>query len=455
MGTVGINFGSATSGNGFDVASTVSAILSIQQGIETPWKNQLSALQSQDTVLSALGKDLATLTTNLQALTDFSGALSQMQGSSSDTNILGLSSADATAVAGSHTVVVSSLASTASEVSDAVKDATDTISGGITITLADGTSQEITTDDSSNTLASFAAAINSKDLGVTARIISDTSGSRLSLTSNTGGSAGTFTIDSTLSDTKTGASLGFNVGQVGADAKLNVDGIDMTSASNTITTAIPGVTFQILSANKDEPVQVVIANDTGAIATAFSNFVNAYNAVVADLNGQEGKDASGAAEPLSGSSTLALIQNQMASALLGGGASGAISSVTQLGISVNKDGTLTLDANALSTALNSHFADVTGFLQNAGSFGQNFATTLNSLGSSSTQGAVALAQQQNSAQEAALNQSISDQEDRIAAQKVTLTTELNEANQILQSIPQQLNEINQIYSAVTGFNQQK
>jgi len=106
MGTVGINFGSATSGQGFDVASTVTQILASEQAIETPWKNQLTALQAQDTVLSTLGSHLATLTTSLQALTDFSGVFSEKQGSSSNTNLLSLSSASVTASAGSHTIVV-------------------------------------------------------------------------------------------------------------------------------------------------------------------------------------------------------------------------------------------------------------------------------------------------------------------------------------------------------------
>src|SRR5438045_8959507 len=93
MGTVGIKFGAATSGQGFDVASTVTQIQASEQAIETPWKNQLTALQAQDTVLSTLGSDLATLTSSLQSLTDFFGVFSEKQGSSSNTNLLSLTSA--------------------------------------------------------------------------------------------------------------------------------------------------------------------------------------------------------------------------------------------------------------------------------------------------------------------------------------------------------------------------
>ena len=55
MGTVGLSFGSATSGQGFDVASTVTQIQASEQAIETPWKTQLAALQAQDTVAPSSG----------------------------------------------------------------------------------------------------------------------------------------------------------------------------------------------------------------------------------------------------------------------------------------------------------------------------------------------------------------------------------------------------------------
>ena len=64
MGTVGLSFGSATSGQGFDVATTVTQIQAASQAIETPWQNQLTALKAQDTALSSLGTDLSTLSTS-------------------------------------------------------------------------------------------------------------------------------------------------------------------------------------------------------------------------------------------------------------------------------------------------------------------------------------------------------------------------------------------------------
>lgn len=446
MSTVGINFGAASSGQGFDVASTVTAILSSQQAIESPWKSQLTALQAQDAVFTTMGTDLSTLTTALQSLTDFSGVLAQKQGASSDSNVLALTSATAASVAGSHTVTVTQLAQTSSDYSDTITNGADTLSGSLAIQ-----GHTITVDSNSNTLASLAAAINLAGIGVNASIISDVSGSRLSLVSGASGLAGQLAITSNLTDATSNTSIGFNTGQAGQDARLTVDGVALDSASNTVSTAIPGVTFQLLTLSTS-PVQVQITNDTSAVGTAVGNVVAAYNAVIKDINGQEGNDTSGNAKPLFGSTTLSSLQNQLSSALLSGAASGTIKSVTQLGIGFNQDGTLSLNADNLNAALNSSFADVTGFLQNSGGFGQSFAVTLNNLGVQSSNGVIFLAQKENSAQEAALNQNISNEDALLASEKTSLTTELNTANQILQSIPAQLNQVNEMYSAVTGYN---
>ena len=451
MGTVGLSFGSATSGQGFDVASTVTKILASAQAIETPWKNQLTALQAQDTVLSTLGSDLAKLTTSLQALTDFSGVFSEKQGSSSNTNVLSLSSANATASAGSHTIVVNSLAQTSSEASSAIANPNDTLSGSLTI---QGQIFPVDSAHNDTTLASLASAINSAGIGVRANVITDSAGSRLSLVSGTSGVAGQLSVTGSISGAS-GGPITFSTSQVGKDASLTVDGVAITTSSNTVSNAIPGVTFQLLGSLPGTQIQVEITNNNTDIETAMGNFVAAYNAVISDINGQEKNDSSGKAEPLFGNPTLSLIQSQIAGSLFSGAASGAITNITQLGIGLNNDGTLTLNADTLNSALNSNFSDVTGFLQNSGSFGQTLASSLNHLGAQAPNGAVYLAQQQNSAQEKALSTNISNEDTFLAAQKIQLTNELNAANQILQSIPSQLNQINQIYSAITGYNQNK
>jgi flagellar hook-associated protein 2 len=556
MGTVGLSFGSPTGGAGFDVTSTVNQIVTNMQAVETPWKNQLTTLQSQDTVLTNIGTDLSSLSTAMQSLTDFQGVLAEKQGSSSDTSVLELTSASTSAVAGSHTVSVQALATTSSYVSGAIINAGDTLSGTLTIN-----SKNITIDSTTNTLSSLASAINSGSYGVTANVITDSSGSRLSLVSQTSGSSGSISVSSTLQDTNTSTALNFSQSQPGADAQLTVDGVSITSASNTVSNVIQGVTFQLLSdANPNEQIQVEITNNNSDVESALNTVVTDYNKVMSDLNAQEGNDSSGNPEPLFGNPTMATLQQSLQSALtflqpanavgststvgtsdtlqgsisisVGGGTaqqidvpasgdqtlsglaaainsakigvtasvitagnastlslvnatngsagsisvdsssltdqtsgaavtfgasqSSAITSATQLGISVNNDGTLTLDTDTLDSVLNSNYQDVVNFFQPSGSytsFGGNFSAALNNLGNSSTTGAITLALSENSTVETQLNTNISDEEATISTQKTQLTTELNAANFTLTEIPQQLQQIDEMYSAITGFNQ--
>lgn len=455
MGTVGINFGPINSGQGFDVPSTVSAIMAAEQAIEDPWKTQLSNLQAQDTALSQMGTDMSTLATAMQKLTDFSGVLAGKQGSSSNENAVVISSATNTASAGSHTIVVVGLAQTSTQYSDQITNSNDTLSGTIQISINGADPQQISVSGAS--LSQIATQINGAGMGVQASVVTDTRGSRLSIVSSTSGAAGEIsTSGSSLTNDTGGTQVNFNESTAGKDADLIVDGLETTSASNTVTGAIPGITLQLLSkTDPSNPVQIQVVTDNNSIESAMSDFVNAYNAVVDDVQAEEGKDANGNPMPLFGDPTLALIQNSLSQGLLSGAASGSIKDMSQLGLSIDKNGHLSLDGDTLDATLNSNFNDVQGFLQNPNSFGQNFNNILNNLSSSSTTGAISLALKQNSSQEDALNQSISDQDARIATDKANLTTELNTANEILQSLPSQLNQINQLYSAVTGYNQQQ
>ncbi|MHB1743364.1 MAG: flagellar filament capping protein FliD [Acidobacteriaceae bacterium] len=555
MGTpVGISFGSPTSGQGFNVTSTVSQITARMQAVETPWNNQLTQLKSEDAVYTQLGTDLSNLTTSLQSLTNFQGILESKQGSSSNTNVLQLLSASNTALAGSHTVTVNSLAQTASYYSEDFSNSSDLVNGSLTLTVNGGSPVTINTASGGETIAQIASDVNNANAGVTANIITDSGGSRLSLVSNTSGTTGNFTVGTTLTDaTNTSNIISFTQAQAGSNAAFVVDGINETSASNTVTNAIPGVSFQLLSAASTSPVQVEIANNNTAVETAVQSFVSAYNTALTDLNTQEGNTSTGAPEPLFGNPTVALLQSQLQSAMtyivpsaltatgsqstgytfttssatdtytaaagtfgtgasgtgssaaittpstltqiaadlnasgtgysatlnstntamtvtassstpatlaataptLSASGSGSISSMTQLGISVNNDGTLTLNVSALDATLSSNYQDVVNFLQPSSaytSFGGNFTAVLNNLGTQAPTGSIYLAQQQNQTIETSLNTNITNENALIAQQTQTLTTELNQANFTLTEIPQQLSYVNELYSSYSGYN---
>ena len=555
MGTVGLSFGSPMSGTGFNVSSTVASIVSNLQNVETPWKSQLTSLQSQDTVLSSMGTLFSNLSNDMSALTDFQGVLAQKTGSSSDTNVLQLTSASSSATAGTHTVVVNTLAQTSSGYMTVIPSASDTLSGSMTIQVGSGAAKVITLGSTNKPLSGLAAAINASGAGVTASVLTDSAGSRLSLVSGTSGANGNLTISaSSIVDTSnSNAALSYTSTVTGSDASLVVDGVTLSSASNTVSNLIPGVTFQLLSASSaGSQVQVVIGNYNTGVESAVGGMVSDYNALISAINTQHGNDSSGNPEPLFGSPTLSLLQQQLMGSLntqnpngyldtiansadtlsgsmtiqvgsgtpqsvtlnstdntLSGlasainaasmgvtanivtdssgsrlvlvsgtaGSAGAltvtssitdtttstalnynasssdISSLTSLGISVNNDGSLTLDTTSLDSLLNTDFNGVVGFFQNANSWGTTFSSTLSNAGTGSATGVLKLAQNANSTIESNLNVDVSREEALISVQQKSLTAELNSANEILQGLPSQLLSVNEIYSAISGYNQ--
>jgi flagellar hook-associated protein 2 len=454
MGSVGLNFGSATSGDGFDVAATVSQIVTNLQAVETPWKSQLTKLVSQDAQLTSLGSQLSTLSTHLQNLTDYSGVLAAKEGSSSDTIVLALTSAGSTSTAGTHSISVLELARTSTAASSVVT-ASDIISGCVEIQVGRNTAHTVQVDIANPTLAGLAFAINAAGIGVRATVLTDTLGARLSLVSLTDGAAGTLTVSGQLTDTTSAKAVSLSTIQSGRDATMLVDGVQLASASNTVSNALPGVTFQLLSVPvSGSSVQVVIANDTSSVASTVSTLVTDYNKVIQTINAQEGKDFSGNAEPLYGSTILARLQQSLQSSLSGSFGTGSVRSAYSLGITTNSDGTISLNEDTLNSMLNTKFDEVTSFFQDAGGFGSSLSNSLNNMGSTHSTGLISLALRENRTQEKTLNDNVDVQESLIASQKTRLTAELNAANQILQAIPSMINQINEMYSAVTGYNKQ-
>lgn len=132
-----------------------------------------------------------------------------------------------------------------------------------------------------------------------------------------------------------------------------------------------------------------------------------------------------------------------------------ISTLANLGITVSQkdDGSLTFDATSLDSALNSDYSGVVGFFQNANSWGQAFSNMLTNAGTSSATGVLSLASGSNSSVESTLNADTSKEDALISAQQKSLTAELNSANEIMQELPSQLQGVNELYSAITGYNQ--
>lgn len=309
-------------------------------------------------------------------------------------------SADATAVAGSYNVNVTQLAQaqTLATAGAASSSATigagtattltfqfGTISGG---TLTDGVyagasfaqdanqpSGTVTIDNTNNSLQGIRDAINKAGIGVTATIVSDggTTPYHLVLTSNKTGATSSLKI-SVQGDAAIGALLSQdpagtqNLTQTsaGQNTALTINGIAITSATTTVTGAIQGVTLNVA---KTGSTTVSVARNTSAVQAGINGLVKAYNdlnTTIKNLTGYNADTKQGG--PLLGDSAAQAVQNRIRGLLASAvtGTSGSLKTLSQIGLSFQKDGTLTLDSTKLQSALANAPGDVAALFSAVG-----------------------------------------------------------------------------------------
>ena len=336
---------------------------------------------------------------------------------------------------------------------DPVSSAADVIlSGSITIQVGTNPAQTVNVGDSStpDTLSGLVAAINAADLGATAGITTSNGQSTLTLTSQTSGPSGALTVSSALSsfmptsvnysDTSPYTSATSDVGTLGELAAAN------DALSGTLTIQVGSATAQTITLDSSNNT---LAGLMGAI--------NGLTGVSAALD-QAGtgliltSGANGAAGALTVTSNI-VDTTSPTTAALNYNTSTDINSLSGLGISVNNDGSLSFDASSLDSVLNTDYSSIVGFFQNANSWGQTFNNMLTGAGTGSSAGILSLAKNSNSTIESTLNADISREQSLISIEQASLTLELNQANEIMQQLPTELEGMNQLYSAITGYNQ--
>jgi flagellar hook-associated protein 2 len=425
-----LNTAGLFSGQGIDVTSVVQQLVTAASAPEQAWQTQQQTLQTQANAMSELNSELSALQTSVQALQDPAGALGSVTTTSSDPNLATISASPGSA-SGNHTLVVNNLATTSSYYTASVASSSTTLSdGSFTLQVGTGSPTTITIDDTDNTLAGLAANINGMNLGATANVITDANGARLSLVSQTSGAANDLTVSADSSG------LGFRKATTGTNASLTVDGVPVSSTTNTVSGVVPGVTFNLTGSDPDTPVTVGVAADPSSVVTAVNNFVTAYNAAISDLNSQftynAGTQTSG---PLAGDSSARIVQEQLlgfASYTVSG--AGSLSTLQDLGISMNDDGTLSVDSSALSNAVSSNFQDVQSFFQGASGFATYLNTQLTPL-TDPTQGAVYLDLKGAQATYQGLQDQINDFQTYIASEQQQWTAQYDQINVILQEFP--------------------
>jgi flagellar hook-associated protein 2 len=301
-----------------------------------------------------------------------------------------------------------------------------------------------------NKLSGIISAINAAGIGVTAGISTSEGESTLTLTSQTAGSSGDLTVTSALTATTPTALTFADAGYTSTTADSGTLGTVAAGAD----TLSGSLTLQVGSG----AAQTITLDTSDNTLSGLMGAINAANlGVTAALNNNGTaltltSETNGSAGALTVTSNILDTANAVSTAL-NYNQSSDIGALTNLGVSVNNDGSLTFDASSLDSLLNSDFSSVVGFFQNANSWGQSFASMLDNAGSSSSTGILALAANSNSSTESTLNAQISKEQSYISAQQVSLTNELNQANQIMQQLPSELQGVNELYSAITGYNQ--
>lgn len=419
---------SLSSSSGINVASAVAQQIAAESGPMTQWQQQQATLQSQTSVINSIENDIARLQNSLNALSDPVGALTSMAATSSDTTIVNASALSNTA-AGNHLVVVDNLATAASWYSNTVASGSAPLTAGkFTLTVASG-AKEITVGSGVNTLDQLVTYINGLNVGVSASVVNDSKGSRLALVgANTGDAA-----DFSMTD---GAGLSFTRASKGLDASLTFDGIPMDSANNTVTGAINGLTLNLTGAVPGKQVTVSVAPDSSQVAEAIGNFVSAYNTVIGDVNSQYSVDASHKQGVLAGDFTLSALQSSLLKAISYSSGGGNIATLKSLGISMNSDGTLTLDSSKVSNALQSNFAAVQSFFQGTASNG--FASGLDKAMDALVDpidGAFTVDLHSITAQSKDLQNQIDDFQAYLDTRQAYLTEQYNKADIALQQLP--------------------
>jgi len=283
-------------------------------------------------------------------------------------------------------------------------------------------------------------AINTGGLGVTASIVADATGSRLAIVSNSSGSAGSFTA--AASGGGTGGTFGFVVGGSGVNSSITVNGINFQSATNTVTGAIPGVTLNLIGQSPGTQISLGVAPNSAQASNAINQFVSDYNTLLGAVNSQFAYSGTGQGV-LAGDPTLESLQNTLlqASAYTASPASGntttTMPNLSSLGITVNTDGTMTVNQSTLSGAIQNNFSDVQNFFQ--GSALNGFANTFDQQLTnfiSPSDGAFTVDLQSLSTENTELQTDISNfQTNVIAPLKIQLQNEYSSAEIALQQLP--------------------
>ncbi len=385
-------------GSGLDISNIVSALVNAEGAPKTAQLNRLEKATTEK--FTALGSFRGALSTFQDTLKNLSSpdTYEKRTATSGDSSLFSVK-ADSKAGTGNYSVQVFNLAQTSKVALRGVDDPAAEIGTG-TMTIAAGDkSFSIDVSENNNSLTGIRDAINAagKDSGISATIVTDpsgTGGSRLVLSSSASGTGNdvSVTVSTDAGDTGDLSVLAFTppattdfepvepadprepkVISYARDASIAIDGIAISSDTNTIDDAIEGVTITLKKAQAQEEldaantVSLAVGADKAGVKKSLQSFVDAYNKMMSTTNSltsvtEVGGDES---QPLAAAlvgdasvrSVLSGLRSEMASA-----GEGSIRILADLGIRTERDGSLSIDTEKLDAALEDNFAAIGNFL---------------------------------------------------------------------------------------------
>ncbi|WP_049855054.1 flagellar filament capping protein FliD [Dickeya fangzhongdai] len=380
ISSVGLSLATTTSGGSLDLSGLLTKLQSAESQKLTPYTNKQTSLSAQATAYSAVEaamKSLQSATSTLQNMKTITST------AVTSTNTSFSATTNSSAVAGSYSISVSQLAQAQSQISGGFSSAsTALVSGGtsstsstITITQSSqSTPLKITLTDDKTSLNDIRDAINNAGGSVSASIINNGTSNYLMLTAKDTGtqSAMTISVSGSLS-----SSLGSFTEQVAAkDATFTLNGMSVTSQSNTVSSAISGVTLNLKSTSSSTTAETLtVSSDITNTEKAVQTWVSAYNNVLDVIKAQTNYTAPSSTEKANGSQsssngalvgdgTIRTVQRQLQGLLSNfQSSSGSLHIMADLGITQDptNSGKLAVDTTKLESTLKTSASSVTQF----------------------------------------------------------------------------------------------
>ena len=296
-----------------------------------------------------------------------------LEAASTDEDVATVTLGD-TAVIGAYDLNITQLAKAQVTAStNGYTNTTDTAADGGTISFTIGatTTTDITIS-AATSVAELKILINDQASGVVASVVNDGTNNKLVISSRSTGATNGFTINNSLTN-GVATVVAFAVGQspsVGnsqdsQDSAFTVNGLSITSASNTVTDAVPGTTVKLVATGT---ATVNVEADYDTLKEHVKTFITEFNALKEFFDTQTKIDSiTGKPGPLANDSILRQALSDVKNTILtSNGNNGTYSYLTEVGVEFKQDGTLTLDDETFDTAIDTAITDLQKLFQGDG-----------------------------------------------------------------------------------------